>query len=158
MGNKSLETHVYYSQTDSKKIKIKFDALDSLKDGKIITKKYAKEIVERKWASLGSNKKNAAITFDKRAIMFILSQKDCQGIRFYFATYLDELGVQKETIVLIGIDDEKNDLSTDYKTLKDKKRSIIIDPADMEDDLEETIIIEVGGGNYKTDFERDLTP
>jgi len=76
--------------------------------GKIITKKFAKELVNNnRWSKISDHSILASVTFSSRILMFLLSQKKCVGIKYYLAVKEGP----KSTMCLVGIDDKGNDLN-----------------------------------------------
>ena len=151
MAFENFETEINISQNQTKTMKVHFDPFGPNEDGKLITKEFAQEIVQtNKWPLLGMDK-NAAITFGKRALTLLLSQKGCEGIRCYFASYKNENNRMVETIVLVGINSSDDDLRAEHENVK-KHKSIILDTKNEKEDVVETIIIEVGGGNPLNEF------
>ena len=127
-------------------IKFPYENFDGLVKGKPITKKLAKNLVkENMWPDLPPNQ-NAAIVFDARPLLLLLSQKNCKGIRFYYARKGNTAN-DEETLVLVGVDESGNDLNFSNST--GKTGCICMDP----DNKEKSLIFEVGGGNGLTDFQ-----
>lgn len=128
---------------------ITFEGFEDEINGKVITKKAAQNFVMNYWASSEAQNpsKTVAVVFNKRILTLLLAQKRCESIRFYFA--LNSEGEQ--TLVLVGANSYGNDLGADYETVRNRK-SIILDNSDKDPDMEDTIIVEVGGGNGKDDF------
>ncbi|MFT5821509.1 MAG: hypothetical protein ACI8ZM_002762 [Crocinitomix sp.] len=109
--------------------------------GKPITKEFAQELVNRNnWKNTDASK-IAAVTFNARPLLLLLSQKDCVGIRYYYAKNKNET----ETIVLVGVDTDGNDLGATHNLNDNLAQfaSIITDITPGKSSL----IIEVGGGN-----------
>jgi hypothetical protein len=90
--------------------------------GRYISKDVANVLISafRKYLESHNDKQPYAVTFGKEAILSILAQKDCEGIRFYFgkrskdqwgekSKYADKEGI---TLVAVGVDEKNKDLST----------------------------------------------
>lgn len=50
-----------------------------------------------------------AVTFSKEALLTVLAQYGCAGIKFYFAIR-DDSGSKRLTLVMVGVDSSGNDL------------------------------------------------
>ena len=128
--------------------------------GEFITKRVAKYLIQKlKWGGFDKMKNDeslddiCAVSFDKSVLQLILSQKDCQGIRCYFAKSPYE---NRETLVLVGYKEDGTELITkgDYLINFADKSSLNIKDSDKIDQVdgvntlseeEETLIAEVGG-------------
>ncbi len=53
----------------------------------------------------------AAITFNKDILLLLLSQSECEGIRFYYGCYPKS---RDKTLVLVGVDKNDNDLGVEF--------------------------------------------
>lgn len=87
---------------------------------------------------------NLAITFGKETLLHLLSQKGCEGIRFYFC----KTPTGKSSLVGVGIDADDNDIGTVDKLLpldnnQQPRVSIKLNESDTEV-TEEVYAIEVG--------------
>ena len=121
-----------------------YDDFASNSNGKPISKKVAQEFVKtKKWSHMQPNEE-ASVIFDARSLLLLLSQKDCIGIRFYYA----KNEKNEETLVLVGIREGEHDLGVQDPG-NGKKGSIILDNTLNKNN---SIIIEVGGGNDVGDF------
>ncbi len=151
---KNLRTNVWDIDPDTMKLApaertIVFKGFESESNGKVITKKAAQHFVKKYWNSEKTQDPNETISviFNKRILTLLLAQKDCEGIRFYFANNNDgEL-----TLVLVGVNSEDYDLGANYLTTR-KYKTIILDDSNLYSDKEDTIIVEVGGGNKRNQF------
>jgi hypothetical protein len=123
-----------------------YGEFDLLSKGRPITKILARTFIkDNTWHDL-NNGQTASVVFDARPIMLLLSQKECIGIRCYFAR-LGTTANDQETLVLVGVDKDGHDLGVGDLG-NGKIGSICTDS----DDIEKSIIFEVGGGNFKEDF------
>jgi hypothetical protein len=149
---------------------------DTARDGFPITRQLAVTLVkDRYWDEslrristpenqMKFRQQPKAITFDRELLMLLLSQKGCEGVRCYFASNPSDASKEELTLVLVGVDKNKHDLScADPGQNYQKKKSIIhtlnhlkeknrLDIHNLEED-EDTIIIEVGGHDGMDDFE-----
>lgn len=86
----------------------------------------------------------AAITFSKRLLLLILSQKNCEGIRFYICRRPDPVGSNDliRSLVMVGTDKSFKDLGTSHPS-----GSIVRESTSLAvvDGTQKTIIAEVGG-------------
>jgi len=106
--------------------------------GRPISLPFAKNLVDASgWKTLNESK-TTAVTFSSRVILLLLSQKDCTGIRCYFA----KLKNNTETLVIIGIDSEGNDLGVTSTIKGAAKYASMITQVSNE---EQSLIVEVGG-------------
>ncbi|CAG4993539.1 hypothetical protein DYBT9275_01187 [Dyadobacter sp. CECT 9275] len=94
--------------------------------GEFFTESATKEIIRRHWDSLAQKAVDGniddsivAIEIGKEMLMMILSQKDCQGIRVYYASSVQATGDtnqpfiiddQKCTLIAVGINEYGNEL------------------------------------------------
>jgi hypothetical protein len=115
--------------------------------GMPVTKKLAMELISNQpWTKAGANE-IVSVTFDASSLLLLLSQKGCKALRYYYA--MKPSGA--ETMVLIGVDTNGHDLGVPLPQDTTKKASIMVDiTGDMDD--ERSIILEVGGGNLRSDF------
>ena len=71
----------------------------------------ANAMVSQWWADNGvgpgEDPINIALAFNKQLLLLMLSQNECEGLRFYFCTRPDN---QKQSLVVIGVDKAGNDL------------------------------------------------
>ncbi len=120
-------------------IKFPFNDFEESFTGKPISLPFAKELVNATgWLDLETTK-TTAVSFSSKAILLLLSQKGCEGIRCYFA--IKKNGV--ETIVLIGTDTDGNDLGVTVPTgVKNGHYESMITNESSE---AHSIIVEVGG-------------
>lgn len=81
-----------------------------------------------------------AVSFGKETLLILLSQAGCQGIRFYVCKNQDD----KTSLVMVGIGEGNSDLSADGS------QSTFLG---WKDDLQATIMDEVGGHKTLRDFE-----
>ncbi|MDC8006036.1 hypothetical protein POV27_18435 [Aureisphaera galaxeae] len=116
--------------------------------GKPITKEFALKLIkENVWDDPNLRQDEiVSITFDARPILFLLSQKDCTGIRFYFAKHgRDTSGRRSNTLVMVGTDKDRNDLivwDKDIEPPEERFKSVLDDRSPSEPSL----MIQVGGG------------
>ena len=89
---------------------------------------------------------NIAVFFGKETLMLLLSQTDCEGIRFYFCRNHEK----KQSLVLVGVDGAKNDLG-----IHSKHGSIIDRNLDINDLQEDIPADEVGGPKSLQDYLND---
>ncbi|GAB4022487.1 hypothetical protein [Spirosoma koreense] len=84
---------------------------------------------------------NISVFYGKETLLLLLSQPDCEGIRFYFCKNHKD----KQSLVLVGIDSNERDLGLpdEFKT--------IIDP-DLKSFPEGVLAEEVGGPNTLRDY------
>lgn len=83
---------------------------------------------------------NLGITFGKETLLRILSQQDCEAIRFYFCT----LPGGKESLVGVGVDKQGRDLDSEDGILPSKPRAL------------RRLDVEIGGGNIKSVFAQPI--
>lgn len=92
------------------------------------------------------------VMFGKEALMFLLAQANCEGIRFYSCFSPEAL----PSLLLVGVDKNKGDLGTEPNgTIIEKSEITIqfdsteIDPAKIIVERQKTAIVEVGGTDNK---------
>ena len=86
---------------------------------------------------------NIAVAFDKQLLLLMLSQQECEGIRFYFCTRPDN---QRQSLVMVGMDKAGNDLGQPISM--DKRAASIFGANDGQaaNLVGPTILAEVGTG------------
>ncbi|GAB3693121.1 hypothetical protein GCM10027592_12670 [Spirosoma flavus] len=87
-----------------------------------------------------------AVYYGKETLMLLLSQSNCEGIRFYFCKNHHE----RASLVLIGIDKDGSDLGIPIE-LRNENIKSIVDP-DVESLADGTLIYEVGGPDTLIDL------
>jgi hypothetical protein len=139
------------------------------RNGSPITRELAKELIEKRYwienltrmtdqaEQAKFRKQPKAITFDRELLMLLLSQKGCEGIRCYFASNPSDASKEELTLVLVGVDENKNDLKcVEPSVERPKKKSIVYTDNShkfLQNNDEDTIIIEVGGHDGMDDFD-----
>jgi hypothetical protein len=78
--------------------------------GTPITKTAFQEMQNRYFANKQPND-TQYVTFGREAILSILAQYDCAGIKFYFAQRMDT-NTNQLTLCMVGVDEANHDLST----------------------------------------------
>ena len=78
--------------------------------GTPVTKAAFQEMQNRYFANKQAND-TQHVTFGREAILSILAQYDCAGIKFYFVERMDTKTKQL-TLSMVGVDENNNDLST----------------------------------------------
>jgi hypothetical protein len=143
--------------------------------GRVITQSAARKMVHQYWDTLRSEleqkvaenpeaeeqfwKRTGAITFSKRILLLLLSQKDCEGIRFYICQRPKRPQDKKEgepnpnnpseelitSLMLTGITKGHKDLGATSKYVVLDQHDTTDNPAGTFDSHEKTIYAEVGG-------------
>ncbi|MBL6447607.1 hypothetical protein JMN32_14915 [Fulvivirga sp. 29W222] len=150
----------------NEKKELQFD-YDNFKDpapGRVISLKAATKMVHTHWKEqldeIDSpekeqeiNKRTAAITFSKRTLLLLLSQENCEGIRFYICKSPkpgNHLNL-KTSLVLVGIGKNNQDLGVDGND-----KSIFRPYRSADDSSNPTILIEVGGHDTLKEMRQNL--
>ncbi len=127
-----------------------------------------KEFTKENFIKSEQFKHGYSVSFDRSVIELILSQKNCQGIRCYYAKRPENLNDQNDnlsdenmrpTVVLIGYKADDSEFETGTKFLFNKNYqlpNINFDHAAKDSDPEEVLIAEVGGHNRGLSLERNL--
>lgn len=100
---------------------LSFDAPDDINVngfGRYISLEVATELMEGFSNDFKKKEPVCAVTFGKEALLSLLSQKNCEGIRFYFGKRSGKqwdksskyAKVEGLTLVAIGVDEKNNDL------------------------------------------------
>jgi len=104
---------------------------------------------------------NIAITFDRKLLLLILSQSECEGIRFYFCIRPDN---NRKSLVAMGIDGHGRELGNHFRTdpsageaLKDES-SFSRNGDTVQRRKKQTIVAEIGGGRKGKGYVEPNTP
>lgn len=108
--------------------------------GQPITLKAARQMIHSYWTRERNKNNldaNVSVDFGKETLLLLLARANCAGIRFYFCINQDE----RESLVLVGIDDKGNDLGIESDTGSLASRDVPANALSSADVLAE----EVGG-------------